>query len=151
MPSSANMLLVQFVTQRMKKILKNDKLLVQRLIPTFPMGCRRLGPAEGFLEAFLEDNVELAEGEIESFTKDGLRTTDGTEYKADVIICATGFDVSFKPVFPVIGRKNVSLGEAWKDDPSAYLAVAASGFPNFLSELAVLNTSLEHTQLIIRV
>ncbi|UPL03006.1 hypothetical protein LCI18_013940 [Fusarium solani-melongenae] len=122
----------EFVTQRMKKILKDDKRLVQRLIPTFPMGCRRLGPAEGFLEAFLEDNVELAEGEIESFTKNGLRTTDGTEYKADVIICATGFDVSFKPVFPVIGRNNVSLGEAWKDDPSAYLAVAASGFPNFL-------------------
>ncbi|KAJ3462289.1 hypothetical protein MRS44_007075 [Fusarium solani] len=122
----------EFVTQRMKKILKNDQRLVQRLIPTFPMGCRRLGPAEGFLEAFLEDNVELAGGEIESFTKDGLRTTDGTEYKADVIICATGFDVSFKPVFPVVGRNNVSLSEAWKDDPSAYLAVAASGFPNFL-------------------
>ncbi|KAL6364108.1 hypothetical protein LRP88_03541 [Fusarium phalaenopsidis] len=122
----------EFVTQRMKNILKNDQRLVQRLIPTFPMGCRRLGPAEGFLEAFLEDNVELAEGEIESFTKDGLRTTDGTEYKADVIICATGFDVSFKPVFPVVGRNNVSLSEAWKDDPSAYLAVAASGFPNFL-------------------
>ncbi|KAI8671929.1 putative sterigmatocystin biosynthesis monooxygenase stcW [Fusarium sp. Ph1] len=122
----------EFVTQRMKNILKNDQRLVQRLIPTFPMGCRRLGPAEGFLEAFLEDNVELAEGEIESFTKDGLRTTDGTEYKVDVIICATGFDVSFKPVFPVVGRNNVSLSEAWKDDPSAYLAVAASGFPNFL-------------------
>lgn len=120
----------------MAKILKNDEKLTQRLIPTFPMGCRRLGPAEGFLESFHEDNVELAEGEIETFTENGLRVTDGTEYKADVIICATGFNVSFKPHFPVIGRDNVSLGEAWKDDPAAYLALAASGFPNFMRKLS---------------
>ncbi|KAM5372510.1 hypothetical protein ACJZ2D_007548 [Fusarium nematophilum] len=122
----------EFVSQRMAKILSHDEKLTERLIPTFPMGCRRLGPAEGFLEAFHQDNVELAEGEIESFTKDGLRTADGTEYKADVIICATGFNVSFKPHFPVIGRDNVSLAEAWEHDPAAYLAVAASGFPNFM-------------------
>ncbi|CVL03471.1 related to steroid monooxygenase [Fusarium proliferatum] len=122
----------EFVAKRMAKILKNDERLTQRLIPTFPMGCRRLGPAEGFLESFHEDNVELAEGEIESFTENGLRVADGTEYQADVIICATGFNVSFKPHFPVIGRDDVSLGEAWKDDPAAYLALAASGFPNFM-------------------
>ncbi|KAF5591075.1 steroid monooxygenase [Fusarium pseudoanthophilum] len=122
----------EFVAKRMAKILKNDEKLTQRLIPTFPMGCRRLGPAEGFLESFHEDNVELAEGEIESFTENGLRVADGTEYQADVIICATGFNVSFKPHFPVIGRDDVSLADAWKDDPAAYLALAASGFPNFM-------------------
>ncbi|KAF9876803.1 hypothetical protein CkaCkLH20_05649 [Colletotrichum karsti] len=122
----------EFVTERMKRILKNDKTLTERLVPTFPMGCRRLGPAEGFLEAFHEDNVELAEGDIESFTEDGLRTTDGTEFKADVIICATGFNVSFKPHFPIIGRDQVSLSEAWKNDPAAYLALTTSGFPNFM-------------------
>ncbi|KAG5762447.1 hypothetical protein H9Q72_009448 [Fusarium xylarioides] len=122
----------EFVAKRMAKILKHDEKLTQRLIPTFPMGCRRLGPAEGFLESFHEDNVELAEGEIESFTENGLRVADGTEYKADVIICAMGFNVSFKPHFPVIGHDDVSLADAWKDDPAAYLALAASGFPNFM-------------------
>lgn len=118
----------------MAKILNNDERLTQRLIPSFPMGCRRLGPAEGFLEAFHESNVELAEGEIASFTENGLRTTDGKEHTADVIICATGFEVSFRPQFPVIGSNGLSLSEAWKEEPSAYLAVAASGFPNFMSE-----------------
>lgn len=124
----------------MAKILKNDKGLTRRLIPNFPMGCRRLGPAEGFLEAFHQDNVQLAEGDIASFSENGLLTTDGVEYAADVIICATGFEVSFKPQFPVIGSNGISLSEAWKDDPSAYLAVAASGFPNFMSKFDQLFT-----------
>ncbi|KAF5648969.1 sterigmatocystin biosynthesis monooxygenase stcW [Fusarium sp. NRRL 52700] len=94
----------EFVAKRMANILKNDEKLTRHLIPTFPMGCRRLGPAEGFLGSFHEDNVELAEGEIESFTENGLRVDDGTEYQADVIICATAFNVSFKAHFPVIGR-----------------------------------------------
>jgi cation diffusion facilitator CzcD-associated flavoprotein CzcO len=118
----------------MADTLNNKEDLVKRLVPDFPVGCRRLGPAEGFLESFLEENVELAKGEITSFTENGLRTTEGVEYAADVIICATGFDVNFRPYFPVVGVDGVSLDEAWKDDPSAYLALAASGFPNFMSE-----------------
>jgi cation diffusion facilitator CzcD-associated flavoprotein CzcO len=118
----------------MINILKGDQRLVDKLVPQFPLGCRRLGPAEGFLECFHEDNVELAEGDIDSFSERGLRTKDGKEYQADVIICATGFDVSFKPHFPVVGRDGLSLQEAWKDEPAAYLAVAAHGFPNFMSK-----------------
>ncbi|KAH6677853.1 hypothetical protein F5X68DRAFT_173604 [Plectosphaerella plurivora] len=122
----------QFVTNHMLRILNNDTRLVDRLVPDFPMGCRRLGPAEGFLESFHEPHVELADGAIASFTERGLRTTDGKEWEADVIICATGFDVGFKPAFPVIGRNGVSLADEWAEDPAAYMAVAASGFPNFM-------------------
>ena len=117
----------------MKTALNNDEGLIKRLVPSLPVGCRRLGPAEGFLESFLDSKVQLAEGDIAAFTENGLRTTDGTEYSADVIICATGFEVNFRPYFPIFGRDGLSLAEAWKDDPSAYLALAASGFPNFMS------------------
>lgn len=119
----------------MARILNNDQHLVSRLVPDFPVGCRRLGPAEGFLESFQEPHVELGEGDIASFTETGLRTSQGQQYDADVIICATGFEVSFKPQFPVVGRDGHSLAEVWEEDPSAYLAVAASGFPNFMSML----------------
>ncbi|CAI6095964.1 unnamed protein product [Clonostachys chloroleuca] len=122
----------QFVGERMAKILNYDKGLTDRLIPDFPLGCRRLGPAEGFLESFLEDHVELAEGDIKAFTENGLVTAQGQEYNADVIICATGFDVSFKPNFPILGREGISLGKLWEKDPAAYLSVAARGFPNFM-------------------
>lgn len=126
----------QAVSKQMAVALNHNETLVKRLVPSFPVGCRRLGPAEGFLEAFLKDNVELANGEIAAFTKKGLQTDDGTEYEADVIICATGFDVNFRPYFPIIGRNGLALNDAWKDDPAAYLAVAASGFPNFMSKFA---------------
>ncbi|KXJ85363.1 hypothetical protein Micbo1qcDRAFT_237511 [Microdochium bolleyi] len=122
----------EVVTKHMIKTLDNREDLIKRLVPQFALGCRRLGPAEGFLEAFLEDDVQLAEGEIATFTETGVRTTDGVDYNADVIICATGFEVSFRPHFPIVGRGGVPLAEAWKDDPSAYLAMAASGFPNFM-------------------
>lgn len=125
----------QLVKKKMRAALGEDERLVKRLVPDFPLGCRRLGPAEGFLESFLEPNVTLADGEIETFTENGIKTSTGQEYLADVIICATGFDVSFKPYFPVVGREGKSLQEEWKDEPAAYLAMAAHGFPNFMSIL----------------
>lgn len=118
----------------MAKVLKYDDHLIKRMIPDFAVGCRRLGPAEGFLEAFHDDKVELAEGDIETFTEEGVRTIQGREYKADVIICATGFDVSFRPNYSMYGRDGLSLGALWDHNPAAYLAVAASGFPNFMSK-----------------
>lgn len=120
--------------KKMAETLKNDPRLVSRLIPDFAMGCRRLGPAEGFLEAMLEPHVELADGAITSFTPEGLITEEGVEFKADVIICATGFDVSFRPYFPIVGRKGKNLSDHWSKDPEAYFALAAAGFPNFMRE-----------------
>lgn len=116
----------------MKKVLKDDPRLVKRLVPDFPMGCRRLGPAEGFLEAMLEPNVTLVEGAIKEFTPKGILTDDGVEHEVDVIICATGFDVSFRPYFPIIGREGKSLSDKWEAEPQAYFAMAAAGFPNFM-------------------
>ena len=55
---------------------------------------------------------------------------DGSEAEVDTIVCATGFDVSFKPHFPIIGKNGVDLGELWGDDPVAYFGLTVPGFPN---------------------
>lgn len=123
----------------MKQTLNHDPRLVQRLVPDFAMGCRRLGPAEGFLEAMQKSNVTLADGGITSFTERGIRTDVGVEHEVDVIICATGFDVSFRPYFPIVGRNCEDLATKWQDDPKAYLALAADGFPNFMSTFELLS------------
>ncbi|PVH71104.1 FAD/NAD(P)-binding domain-containing protein [Cadophora sp. DSE1049] len=122
----------EMITKHMQGLLKNDPKLTKRLIPDFAMGCRRLGPGEGFLEALTAQNVTIADSDLESFTKQGLKCKDGTEYEVDIIICATGFDVSFRPYFPVIGKGGKSLAEEWNPTPEAYLAMAAHGFPNFM-------------------
>lgn len=126
---------LQMTRNKMSETLRNDPRLISRLVPDFAMGCRRLGPAEGFLEAMLEPNVELADDAVGYFTPKGLMTAKGTEYEADVIICATGFDVSFRPYFPIIGRGGKLLADHWSKDPEAYFALAASGFPNFMRKI----------------
>ena len=55
----------------------------------------------------------------------------GVEHPLDVLICATGFDVSFKPRFPVQGPI-VNLQDEWADDPKSYLGAAAADFPNYM-------------------
>jgi cation diffusion facilitator CzcD-associated flavoprotein CzcO len=122
----------QAISTKMRETLQQDPKLVKRLVPNFPMGCRRLGPAEGFLEAMLEPNVTLAEGGVKEFTPKGILTDDGFEHEVDIIICATGFDTSFRPYFPIIGRNGKSLSEHWGTEPEAYFAMAAAGYPNFM-------------------
>ncbi|KAK4937018.1 hypothetical protein LTR28_009973, partial [Elasticomyces elasticus] len=56
---------------------------------------------------------------------------DGRKFALDAIICATGFDTSFRPFFPVIGPAGRDLRDDWANEPRSYLAVAAAGYPNY--------------------
>lgn len=58
---------------------------------------------------------------------------DGTECEVDAIICATGFDVSYRPRFPIVGQNGVDLAVKWKDSPEGYMGMAIPGFPNFFT------------------
>lgn len=52
----------------------------------------------------------------------------------DVLICATGFDTTFKPRFPLIGPKGNNLQDDWAEEPKSYLGLAAADMPNYMSE-----------------
>lgn len=118
----------------MRKRLQDREELCSKIIPKFPVGCRRFTPGSGFLEALVKPNATVITEEIECITPEGLRTVDGVEHKVDAIVCATGFDCSYRPAFPVIGLNGRSLAEDWKDGPRHYLSVAAPGFPNYFSK-----------------
>ena len=45
------------------------------------------------------------------------------------VIYATGFDVSFRPRYPIVGLNNIDLREQWKEDPEAYLSVSVPSMP----------------------
>ncbi|KAL3444849.1 hypothetical protein BJX65DRAFT_319736 [Aspergillus insuetus] len=98
----------------------------------FAVGCRRPTPGAGYLEALCEDNVSVVSSSIEGFTTKGIRTADGVEHEFDVIVCATGFDVSWKPSYPTIGRDGRSLSKEWADMPNTYLSITVPHFPNYL-------------------
>ncbi|CAG9953721.1 unnamed protein product [Clonostachys rosea f. rosea IK726] len=103
----------------------------QMLLPDFPVGCRRQTPGPGFLEALGQDNIELRWDDVECFTDKGILTKSGEEREYDVVVCATGFDTTFKPAFPIIGRNGVDLAEKWEGRPEAYFGIAVPDMPNY--------------------
>lgn len=94
--------------------------------------CRRLTPGNGFLEALTSPKCDVVWGEIESFTPTGIKSASGVETDVDMIICATGFDISFSPRFPIIGRRGINLQDKWDETPESYLSLAAADMPNYL-------------------
>ncbi|CAL5867470.1 uncharacterized protein PFLUO_LOCUS1689 [Penicillium psychrofluorescens] len=120
-----------FTTKDMRAKLEKKAELADVLIPSFALGCRRPTPGSGYLNALCADNCEVVWGEIDSFTKTGLKSKDGKERDFDVIIAATGFDFSFVPRWPIIGENGVNLQEAWSKNPACYLSVLAQDMPNY--------------------
>ncbi|EXJ76662.1 uncharacterized protein A1O5_01170 [Cladophialophora psammophila CBS 110553] len=121
----------EVTVERMRAALNNNPELCDKLIPNWTLGCRRLTPGEGYLESFLLPTVSLEKSPIARITETGIETESGAQYDLDVIVCATGFDVSHIPHYPVTGRNGMTLAEKWKDEPESYLSVACPDFPNY--------------------
>lgn len=107
-----------------------DPVLREKLTPDFRVGCRRVTPSDTYLEAIQAPNAEIVFEKISHITKDGIVTVDGKEYKADVLVCATGFDCSFVPNWKMVGKGGVVLSEMWHDYPDNYKSIMAPNFPN---------------------
>jgi cation diffusion facilitator CzcD-associated flavoprotein CzcO len=111
---------------------EKGKRAAELLVPSFPVGCRRQTPGPGFLEAIIQDNIELRWDDISKITERGILTRSGVELEYDIIVCATGFDTSFKPSFPLVGRNGVNMAEkSEKDVPKAYMGMCVPDFPNY--------------------
>ena len=121
----------------MKLKLGHNERLVKHMIPDFAVGCRRPTPGNGYLESLNEPNVRVVTDHIDRVVPEGIVLSTGEIISIDAFICATGFDISFCPRFPIIGLNGASLGEQWKDKPEGYLSVAAENFPNYFSRSTV--------------
>ncbi|KIW79468.1 hypothetical protein Z517_06080 [Fonsecaea pedrosoi CBS 271.37] len=119
------------MSEAMAKRLSAKPELASTIIPKFAVGCRRLTPGYRYLESLVEKNVDVETQPILKIDQTGIETQSGKGYEVDAIVCATGFDTSYKPAFPVYGFGGKDLREIWKDEPRSYLSVAASGFPNY--------------------
>ncbi len=120
----------ELVADIMREQLGNDAFLTKKMIPNFDLGCRRMTPGSGYLQSLRKDNVQVVTESVVKLTKDGLVDESGTEHKVDVVICATGFDVSFTPHFEVIGRDGANIKKQFGENPKAYLSITAPNFPN---------------------
>lgn len=114
--------------------------MAEQLIPDFPVGCRRITPGVGYLESFSEPNVRvITNAIINNIDENGIQMASGEHLAVDAIICATGFDVSFSPRFPITGRDGAQLKDIWTAPriPQAYLSMAIPKFPNYFSKYLI--------------
>jgi 4-hydroxyacetophenone monooxygenase len=119
--------------------------LLKDVVPTYPPFGKRLLMDNGWYRMLRNEKVKLVTDSVTKIDGNRIITADGREYPADVLVLATGFDVSrFLTSYQAYGRDGRSLREVWDDDDArAYLGLAVPGFPNFFS-LYGPNTQVGH-------
>jgi cation diffusion facilitator CzcD-associated flavoprotein CzcO len=109
-----------------------DPHLRRKVTPVDEFGCKRVMPTDTWYPTLTKPNVELIDDPIAEVTSSGIRTMDGTERAADVLVFATGFNAhGFVAPMEIIGEDGRTLGQAWSGKPRAYLGVSVPRFPNF--------------------
>jgi cation diffusion facilitator CzcD-associated flavoprotein CzcO len=108
-----------------------DPQLRAKVTPTDEVGCKRIMLTDEWYPTLTKPNVELVTDRIAAVTPGGVRTADGTERPADVLILATGFRThGFVAPMEITGAGGRTLAQEWAGVPRAYLGMSVTGFPN---------------------
>jgi len=131
---AANQTAAEFVSDKIRGIVKDPKI-AEKLVPkTYPIATKRLCVDTGYYATFNRDNVtlvDLKEEPIETITPTGVKTAAG-EYEVDAIVFAIGFDAMTGALnrIDIKGRGGVALKDKWAAGPRTYLGLMVAGFPN---------------------
>jgi len=108
-----------------------DPWLRRQLTPDFRAGCKRMLVSNDYYPALQRANTKLITWPIATISADGIRTSDGIERQFDVIVFATGFDITKTGTpFPITGLGGRILAEEWTRGAEAYKSINVSGYPN---------------------
>jgi cation diffusion facilitator CzcD-associated flavoprotein CzcO len=108
-----------------------DPQLRAKVTPTDEVGCKRIMLTDEWYPTLTKPNVELVTDRIAAVTPGGVRTADGMERPADVLILATGFRThGFVAPMEITGAGGRTLAQEWAGVPRAYLGMSVTGFPN---------------------
>lgn len=118
------------------------------LKPSYLIGCKRRVFDPGYLTSLGRDNVRLTNEPIVKIDETGVVTKSGQHYPADVIVLATGFQISSYNV-NLVGRDGVTPKQHWAQfgGVEAYKSVACAPFPNFFFLFGP-NSATGHTSVI---
>lgn len=130
--SAANLGFREMIAGAIAAQAPNRPDLVEKVVPTYPVGGKRALLDNGvWMAALQRDNVSLVTDAIAEITETGIITADGTARDFDVIIYGTGFYASkFLEPMKIRGRGGADLHATWDGDPRAYLGMTSPGFPN---------------------
>ena len=108
-----------------------DPQLRAKLLPDYPLGCKRPLMSREWFPTFALPHVHLETSPITRFTEHGLLTADGHEHRVDTVIYGTGFKASdYLSSLDVYGTGGRRLRDQWRDGAEAYLGTLVAGYPN---------------------
>lgn len=108
-----------------------DPELRRKVTPADEFGCKRIMLTDEWYPTLARPDVEVVADRIATVTPAGIRTEDGVERPADVLVLATGFKShGFVAPMEIAGAGGRTLAEAWAGAPRAYLGTSVPGFPN---------------------
>jgi cation diffusion facilitator CzcD-associated flavoprotein CzcO len=109
----------------------DDPELRRKVTPQDEIGCKRIMLTDDWYPTLAQPNVELVTDRIAAVTPTAVRTADGRERPADVLVHATGFKShGFTAPMEIVGEGGRTLEREWAGVPRAYLGVTVPGFPN---------------------
>jgi cyclohexanone monooxygenase len=116
-----------------------DKATAEALKPYYRFMCKRPCSNDDYLPTFHRPNVTLvdvsASQGVERITEKGI-VANGKEYAVDLIIYASGFEISPRDqkagwgIAPLAGRKGLSLYDHWGNSFKTLHGMTSHGFPN---------------------
>lgn len=125
-----------------------DPALRAKLLPDYPVGCKRILISDNYLQTLCRDDVEVIDDPIVRVEADAIVTEDGARRVVDTIIVATGFATTdFLAPVDITGADGRKLAAVWADGARAYQGIAVPGFPNSFI-LYGPNTNLNHNSII---
>ena len=128
---------MQSIRDRVDEIIE-DPETAEKLKPWYGKHCKRLCYHDEYLQAFNLPNVHLVDTDGEGVQKVTAAgpVVDGVEYPLDLLVYASGFEVTTGLVsrlgFDPVGRGGVKLSERWHDGAHTLHGIFTNGFPNML-------------------
>ena len=101
--------------EALRERLRGGQPLAAALTPAYPIGCKRWTPSDNYLRAYTRPNVALVTRPILRVEPGAVVVDDGEggvglRLPADVLVCATGFDILGSPVgLGAVGRGGVRV------------------------------------------
>ena len=116
----------------------DDPATAEALQPWYGKHCKRVCFHDEYLPAFNRPNVHLVDTDgrgVEAVTEHGL-VAGGVEYPVDMIVFASGFEVTtdleHRLGFDPVGRGGVAMSERWHDGAHTLHGVLSAEFPNMM-------------------
>jgi cation diffusion facilitator CzcD-associated flavoprotein CzcO len=113
-----------------------DPETAEKLKPWYGKHCKRICFHDEYLQSFNEPNVHLVDTDgrgVREMSAAGP-IVDGTEYPLDLLVFASGFEITTGLVdrlgFDPVGRGGVRLSERWHDGTHSLHGILTAEFPN---------------------